>query len=307
MYRAKDAGRNTVRLHSVEMDEELATAERIREALGVALEVEPVTAGAGEPAGLVLHYQPIVEIASGQLAYVEALARVQLADGSLVFPSQFLPVAARAGLNGALSEQVLRRALAQRARVAGPGSGRARRAEPGPRPGLLRLVRRRRAADHRRAVRCPRFGDLRDGGVRAAGGDRPRAADAAQAAHLRHRPGHRPLRHRLLVPGGTALPRSAPGEDRPLLRVEHHREQRRPGDRDRGDLRSPRAGPEGRGRGGGDPPAAGRAGRARDATRRRGTWSPRCCPHGSWAWPMPGGPPARWNGLRWERSAEPAP
>ena len=43
MYRAKDAGRNTVRLHSVEMDEELATAERIREALGVALEVEPAT------------------------------------------------------------------------------------------------------------------------------------------------------------------------------------------------------------------------------------------------------------------------
>ncbi len=113
MYRAKDAGRNTVRLHSVEMDEELATAERIREALGVALEVEPVTTSG--PAGLVLHYQPIVDIASGQLAYVEALARVQLADGSLVFPSQFLPVAARAGLNGALSEQVLRRALAQRA------------------------------------------------------------------------------------------------------------------------------------------------------------------------------------------------
>ena len=27
-------------------------------------------------------------------------------------------------------------------------------------------------------------------------------------------------------------------------------------------------------------------------------------PAGSWAWPMPGGPPARWNGLRWERSAE---
>ena len=115
MYRAKDAGRNTVRLHSVEMDEELETAERIREALGVALEVEQPVVGAGQPAGLVLHYQPIVEIASGRLSYVEALARLQLSEGRLVYPSQFLPVAARGGLNGALSEQVLRRTLHQRA------------------------------------------------------------------------------------------------------------------------------------------------------------------------------------------------
>ncbi|MCU0262430.1 MAG: EAL domain-containing protein [Candidatus Nanopelagicales bacterium] len=112
MYRAKDAGRNTVRVHSVEMDEELETAERIRESLGVALEVE--AAADGETAGLVLHYQPIVEIATGRVAYVEALARLRLSGGGLVYPSQFLPVAARAGLNGALSEQVLRRALGQR-------------------------------------------------------------------------------------------------------------------------------------------------------------------------------------------------
>jgi EAL domain-containing protein (putative c-di-GMP-specific phosphodiesterase class I) len=115
MYRAKDAGRNTVRMHSIEMDEELQTAERIREALGVALEVEHPTTGAGQQPGLVLHYQPIVDIASGRLSYVEALARLQLSEGGLVYPSQFLPVAARAGLNGALSEQVLRRALRQRA------------------------------------------------------------------------------------------------------------------------------------------------------------------------------------------------
>ena len=115
MYRAKDAGRNTVRMHSVEMDEELETAERIREALGIALEVEHPTTTGGQLPGLVLHYQPIVDIASGRLSYVEALARLQLSEGGLVYPSQFLPVAARAGLNGALSEQVLRRALRQRA------------------------------------------------------------------------------------------------------------------------------------------------------------------------------------------------
>jgi diguanylate cyclase (GGDEF)-like protein len=114
MYRAKDAGRNTVRVHSAEMDEELEVAERIREALGVALEVEE-PAGTGKPAGLLLQYQPIVEIETGRLAYVEALARLRLSGGGVVYPSQFLPVAARAGLNGALSEHVLRRALRQRA------------------------------------------------------------------------------------------------------------------------------------------------------------------------------------------------
>ena len=116
MYRAKDAGRNRVRLHSVEMDEELAAAERIRETLEVAL-ADPA---GHEPSGsvdrLVLHFQPIVEIATGQLAYVEALARLAVADGSLVYPTQFLTVAGRAGLNGALSERVLRLALRQRER-----------------------------------------------------------------------------------------------------------------------------------------------------------------------------------------------
>lgn len=133
MYRAKAAGRNAVRVHSVQMDAELAEAERIREALAVALAVEPAprdggaadgagaqrdAAGApGGPgrAGLVLHYQPVVHIASGRLTYVEALARMRERTGRLVYPSQFLPVAARAGLNGALSEQVLRQALQQRA------------------------------------------------------------------------------------------------------------------------------------------------------------------------------------------------
>ncbi|MCU0301848.1 MAG: sensor domain-containing phosphodiesterase [Candidatus Nanopelagicales bacterium] len=126
MYRAKDAGRNTVRVHSAEMDAELVAAQRVREALLATLGPERRRLGGAPDAtgsasqqdadGLVLHYQPIVEIASGRLAYVEALARLRLPDGSLLYPSQFLPVANRAGLTGTLSEEVLLRALAQRAR-----------------------------------------------------------------------------------------------------------------------------------------------------------------------------------------------
>jgi diguanylate cyclase (GGDEF)-like protein len=125
MYRAKDAGRNTIRIHSAEMDAELVAEELVRDALGAALAggAGPDVAGsvaedraADAGSGLVLHFQPIVEIGTGELAYVEALARLRDAEGSLVYPSAFLPVAARAGLNGALSEHVLRRALQQRAR-----------------------------------------------------------------------------------------------------------------------------------------------------------------------------------------------
>jgi len=124
MYRAKDAGRNTIRIHSAEMDAELLAEELVRDALGAALAAGagPGRAGSVAPgpapdagSGLVLHYQPIVEIGTGELAYVEALARLRDAEGRLVYPSAFLPVAARAGLNGALSEHVLRLALRQRA------------------------------------------------------------------------------------------------------------------------------------------------------------------------------------------------
>ena len=225
MYRAKDAGRNTVRVHSAEMDEELEVAQRIREALGVALEVEE-PADDGEPAGLLLQYQPIVEISTGHLAYVEALARLRLSGGGVVYPSQFLPVAARAGLNGALSEQVLRRALRQRA---------VWRSEGVDVPVGLNLARGQVysasfAVDALRIIAeqsdVPAAGGLRDGGVRPAGAHRTRAADPAQAADVRDRAGHRPLRDRLLLPGCPAVPRTAPGQDRSLLRVEHHRQQR---------------------------------------------------------------------------------
>lgn len=120
MYRAKDAGRNTIRYHSLDMDEALAAAERTRVDLNRALTGDEATGGdlpseGVQDSALVLHFQPIVEIDSGQVAYVEALTRLRSADGSLVYPSQFLPVAARVGLNGALSEWVLRAALRQRA------------------------------------------------------------------------------------------------------------------------------------------------------------------------------------------------
>ncbi len=120
MYRAKDAGRNTVRMHAAAMDEELATTSSIQHALSEALAGEASDAVVGL-AGLELHYQPIVEIATGEVTYVEALARLRLGDGSLVYPSEFLKVATQAGLNAELSERVLSSALRHRRTWVGSG------------------------------------------------------------------------------------------------------------------------------------------------------------------------------------------
>lgn len=106
MYRAKESGRNAIRYYSQEMDDELMATERLREELRLAL--------AGD--GLTLHYQPVVESRTGRLQYVEALVRLRDSSGALVYPGDFLPIAARAGLMQQLGERVLRRSLEQRAR-----------------------------------------------------------------------------------------------------------------------------------------------------------------------------------------------
>ncbi|HUY01804.1 MAG TPA: EAL domain-containing protein [Rhodocyclaceae bacterium] len=42
--------------------------------------------------GLVMHYQPIVDLRTGKLAKVEALARLVLEDGQIIAPGQFIPI-----------------------------------------------------------------------------------------------------------------------------------------------------------------------------------------------------------------------
>ncbi len=115
MYRAKDAGRNTVRVHSPEMDSHLVETELVRESLLRALAAPAQLSAAADEPGLVIHFQPIVRIADGGLAYVEALSRLRDSTGALLRPAQFLTVAARAGLNTVLSLRVLAAALDQRA------------------------------------------------------------------------------------------------------------------------------------------------------------------------------------------------
>jgi diguanylate cyclase (GGDEF)-like protein/PAS domain S-box-containing protein len=102
MYRAKDAGRDCHALYAMDKDDALAQlsmAGRLR----TAIEHED---------GLVLHYQPLVELRTGTIVGAEALIRWQ--DGErLVPPMDFLPLAERTGLMGPLSDWVIGEACRQ--------------------------------------------------------------------------------------------------------------------------------------------------------------------------------------------------
>lgn len=100
MYRAKDNGRNRVALFDEDMQtkaqDHLDRAAALRGALGDQ-EIEA-------------HYQPIVEVATGRVVGVEALARWRRQSGELVSPDSFIGLAEEIGLIEPLGEHILRTA-----------------------------------------------------------------------------------------------------------------------------------------------------------------------------------------------------
>ena len=83
LYVAKAAGRNCIRFFLPEMDTELQAR----------IELERTVRGAVLNDRFELHYQPLFEVSQRRLAGFEALIRMPAADGTLIPPLTFIPVA----------------------------------------------------------------------------------------------------------------------------------------------------------------------------------------------------------------------
>lgn len=105
LYRAKHAGRSRVQFHDPMLDQRdeagLIALARLQKAL--------------DTQELLLHYQPQIDLRTGQVMGVEALLRWQHPERGLLAPAHFLPLIETTGLAVQIGDWVIEQALAQAA------------------------------------------------------------------------------------------------------------------------------------------------------------------------------------------------
>ena len=101
LYQSKGSGRNSLHFFSSNL--------RTRATLELQLE-EELRHALRENTGLMLHYQPIYDLKSGQVTKLEALIRWQHPVHGLLAPERFIAIAEANGLIGELDNWVLRKA-----------------------------------------------------------------------------------------------------------------------------------------------------------------------------------------------------
>lgn len=103
MYGAKAAGRNNYQYYTAAMNARALEKLRLETGIRRALERNE----------LLLHYQPKIDIASGNISGLEALLRWQSPEQGLVSPAQFIPLLEDSGLIVPVGEWVTRVVCAQ--------------------------------------------------------------------------------------------------------------------------------------------------------------------------------------------------
>ena len=96
MYQVKQSGRANYHVYSSELDERADQARLVETTLRNAL----------KDGGLTLHYQPVMDMATGKLVGAEALVRLSGADGDACGPDCFIPVAEATGMMAELGNWV---------------------------------------------------------------------------------------------------------------------------------------------------------------------------------------------------------
>ncbi len=103
MYKAKEHGRNNIQLYSTPMGTAVSNTLDLETKLRKALDRQE----------FVLHYQPQVDIQTGEILGTEALVRWQRSENQIISPAEFIPLAEEIGMIGALGEWVLLEACRQ--------------------------------------------------------------------------------------------------------------------------------------------------------------------------------------------------
>jgi diguanylate cyclase (GGDEF)-like protein/PAS domain S-box-containing protein len=103
MYYAKESGRNNFQFFTAEMNLKTVERQSVESSLRRAIERDE----------FLLHYQPKVNLVTGEVTGVEALIRWQQPDRGLVPPAQFVPIAEDCGLILPIGRWVLRKACRQ--------------------------------------------------------------------------------------------------------------------------------------------------------------------------------------------------
>jgi diguanylate cyclase (GGDEF)-like protein/PAS domain S-box-containing protein len=103
MYKAKQSGKNRAQFYAHHMQADALARMQLEADLRVAIEQQ----------AFVLHYQPIVDTASGQLVGAEALIRWRHPQRGMVPPIEFIPLAEDSGLIVPIGEWALREAVRQ--------------------------------------------------------------------------------------------------------------------------------------------------------------------------------------------------